>query len=256
MSAIEQQSLALPNAVEPLPCRSFPMAPDRAVGRHRRLGGSHHLSHRDRRLRVQSGAGAALRMHRSGGREHRSGPSDAVHHQGLAAVRLGAHRLRPEQRGGRHDRQADAVGVARRRRPVAVLRDDADRVAAGAAEASRSALVGGGDQQRLHVVLHPSLRGGRGAVAAGPRGMEVVRQAVRRAQCRGIGDLRGTARRTAMGGRPLHPGRHRRRPRQPAVHVQVGARRARRWRARRDAVHAGRRQQLDRADRRPRAGAT
>ena len=52
------------------------------------------------------------------------------------------------------------------------------------------------------------------------------------------------------------PGRRRRRPRQPAVHVQVGARRARRWRARRDAVHAGRRQRLDRADRRPRAGAT
>ena len=64
-------------------------------------------------------------------------------------------------------------------------------------------------------------------------------------QCRGIGDLRGSACRAAVGGGPLHVGRHRRRPCQSTVHVPVGARCARRRRARRDAVHAGRRQQLD-----------
>ena len=71
---------------------------------------------------------------------------------------------------------------------------------------------------------------------------------------RGLGDLRDRACRTAMGRRPLHAGRCRRRSRQSAVHVQVGARGARRWPARRDAVHPGRRQQLDREDRRPRLG--
>ena len=69
------------------------MASHRAVDRNHYLGNRCHLSHRDRRLRVQPGAGAALHLHRVGRGKHRSGPSDVLHHPRLAAVRPGAHRV-------------------------------------------------------------------------------------------------------------------------------------------------------------------
>ena len=79
-------------------------------------------------------------------------------------------------------------------------------------------------------------------------------QAVRRAVLRGAGHLRAGARRAAVGRRALHRRRRRGRSVRSAVHVPLGARRARRRPARRDADHPGRRQRVDRADRRARLG--
>ena len=109
------------------------------------------------------------------------------------------------------DRPADAVALAGRCRPLVVLRHRADGVAAGAPQTARPAVVGGRDQHRLHVVLHPAVRGRGGAVAAQPRRVEGVRQIVRRPVVRGAGDLRAAARRAAVGRRPVHRRRRRRR---------------------------------------------
>ena len=59
--------------------------------------------------------------------------------------------------------------------------NNADGLAAGASEAVDAAVVGGRDQQRLHVVLHPPVRDRGGAVATGPGGVEGLRPVVRRA---------------------------------------------------------------------------
>ena len=229
-------------------------AQDPAVGGDRGMGRGRRLPHGDRRLRVQPRAAAALHLHRVGGCQHRTGPPHALRDPGLAAVRVGPRRLRPQQGGGRAHRTADDVALAGRRGPLVVLRRHADGVAAGTHQAAVSAVVGSRPQHRLHVVLHPAVRGGGRAVAARPRRVEGVRQAVRRAVVRGAGDLRAAARRAAVGRVPLHRRRRRGRSVRPEMHVPVGARRSRRRPPRRDANHPGRRQRLDRADRRPRVG--
>ena len=143
--------------------------PCRAMGGHLGLGRRRGVSDRDGRVRVQPRTAAALHCDGSAGGQHRPGPPDALRRPRLAAVRVGARRLRPQQGSGHLDRAAHDVALAGRRRPVAVLRHDADGVVAGASEAALAAMVGSRHQLRLHVVLHPAVRGRCRAVAARPR---------------------------------------------------------------------------------------
>ena len=82
---------------------------------------------------------------------------------------------------------------------------DADGLAAGTHQAVESAVVGSRPQHRLHVVLRAPVCSGRCAVAARPRRVEGVRQAVRRAVLRGAGHLRTSARGAAVGRLPAAP---------------------------------------------------
>ena len=167
MSAIDEPPIAPTRAVAADPSRHpRALAQDPALGGDRRLGIRRHLPHGDRRFAFNRELLLLYICHRPAGCQHRSGPPHALRHPRLAAVRPGAARLRPQQGSGRPRRPADAVAVAGRRRPLVVLRDDADGVAAGAPQVARRAVVGSRAQHRLHVVLHPSVHRRGGAVAA------------------------------------------------------------------------------------------
>ena len=103
---------------------------------------------------------------------------------------------------------------------MVVFRHRPDRVVAGAHQDAATAMVGGDHQRHLHVVFRPALCRRRGALAAQPQRLGGVCPAVRPAVVRRAGRLRCSARRAAVGSRSLHPGQRRRRPVQPAVHVQ------------------------------------
>ncbi len=73
------------------------------------MGRRHRVSNGDNGVRVQPRTAAALHLHRIARGKHRSGPPHALRHPGLAAVRIGARRLRPQQGSGDPDRAADDV---------------------------------------------------------------------------------------------------------------------------------------------------
>lgn len=103
---------------------------------------------------------------------------------------------------------------------MVVLRHPADRVVAGAHQDAATAVVGSDHQQHLHVVFHPAVCGRRTALAQQPKRLGSVCPAVRRVVIRRARCLHRPASSTALGGRPLHPGRHRRWSVQPTLHVQ------------------------------------
>ena len=168
--------------------------------------------------------------HRSGSGQHRPGPADALRRPRLVAVRVGADRLRPEQGSGHligrptmWHWQVDAdrwlfFGTV----PTVWLQEQL--------KLSHPPWWEVVHQLGLHVVLHPSLRHRRRAVAAQSRGVEVVRPVVRWPQSfAGLVSTRCC--------RPRRPGRRpgARRPTSKAalparVYVQVRAGCARRWR--------------------------
>jgi hypothetical protein len=114
-------------------------------------------------------------------------------------------------------------------------------VVAGTPQNAATAVVGGGHQRRLHVIFRAAIRGRRSALAAQPRRLGRVCQAVRHVVVRLSRRLRPAAVGAAVGSRPLHGRRRRRRPVQPAVHVPQPRRSARRRAARRDAHQPARR---------------
>jgi hypothetical protein len=104
--------------------------------------------------------------------------------------------------------------------PVVVLRDRPDRVVAGAHQDAASAVVGSDHQRHLHVVFRPALCGRGSALVVQPKPLGRVCPTVRRVVLRRARCLHRAAGSTAVGSRPLHVGRRRRWPVQPALHVQ------------------------------------
>ncbi len=107
---------------------------------------------------------------------------------------------------------------------MAVLRHRPDRVVARAHQDAAAAVVGSDHQRHLHVVFRPALCGRRSAVAAKPQRLGSVCATVRRVVLRRTRRLHRVAGSTAVGGGTLHGGRPRRRPVQPALHVQESRR--------------------------------
>jgi hypothetical protein len=103
---------------------------------------------------------------------------------------------------------------------LVVLRHRPDRVVAGAHQVAAPAVVGSDHQRHLHVVFRPALRCRRSALATQPKRLGGVCQTVRCVVFRRAGCLHRAAGSTAVGSRPLHVGRRRRWPVQPALHVQ------------------------------------
>ena len=206
----------------------------------------------DNGFRVQPRVVAALHLHRTAGGQHRSGPPHALCHPGLAAVRVGARRLRPQQGSGEDDRAADDVALAGRRADRWMFFGTIPTVWL---------------QERLKL---PSRRGGRSSSApftcrsssfrtSSPRccgcaiadEWKAFARAVRRAVLRGADHLCAAARRAAMGRRSLHRRRCRtavRRTRGACSALPAGSPTA--DCSARYADHPGRRQRLGRADRR------
>jgi hypothetical protein len=131
---------------------------------------------------------------------------------------------------------------------MVVLRDRPDGVVAGAYQDAATALVGSVHQRHLHVLFRAALCRRRSALAAQPQRLGGVCPTVRRVVFRRARRLHRSAGRTAVGRSPLHPGRHRRRPVQPALHVQKSRRCPRRRAAGRHAQKPGRRSPLRGAD--------
>ena len=113
MSAIDERVNCVARLPESRSQFARTLAHDRAVGRDRDVGRRRGLPDRHRRLRVQPRTSAALHLHRPARREHRPGPPHALRHSGLAAVRLGSGRLRPQQGGGRPHRDGRRCGTGR-----------------------------------------------------------------------------------------------------------------------------------------------
>ena len=216
-ASARRNQAANPSTPRPGPPRTSAHAG--AAGGGHGLGAGRGLPERDRRAGVQPRTAAALHRHRADRREHRSGSQSFRGRSRLAALRAGAGAVRPQPGGGNAARRAHAVAVPARRRPLVVLRHRPDGVAAGAHQDAATAVVGSDHQQHLHVVFRPALCRRRSALAAQPKRLGGVRPPIRRAVLRRARRLRGSAGRAAVGGRPLHPGRHRRRPVRPALHV-------------------------------------
>ncbi len=103
---------------------------------------------------------------------------------------------------------------------MVVLRHRPDRVVAGAHQDAAPAVVGSDHQRHLHVVFRPALCGRRSALAVQPKRLGGVCQTVRRVVLRRAGCLHRATGSAAVGSGPLHVGRRRRWPGQPALHVQ------------------------------------
>ncbi len=196
------------------------MAHVRAADGGHHLGPCRGLPHPDRRARVQSRTAAALHRHRAHRRQYRSRPPGVRGRVRLAPVRACVGGVRPQPGGSSAARGAHALAFSARGGPMVVLRDRPDGVVAGAHQDAATAAVGSAHQRHLHVVFRPALCGRRSALAAQPKRLGGVCPTVRRVIFRRARRLHRSAGRTAVGRGPLHPGRHRRRPVQPAVHVQ------------------------------------
>ena len=199
------------------------------------------LPKRHRRAGIQSRTAAALHRHRADRREHRSWSHSFRGPARLASLRARAAAVRPQPRGGNAARSAHAVAIPARRRPVVVLRHRPDRVVARALETAATSVVGSHHQRHLHVVFRLALRGRRRALAAQSKRLGGIHPAVRRTLIRRARRLHRHAGSAAVGGRTVHPGRHRRWPVGPTLHVPKLGRGSRRRTVGRNAHQPARR---------------